>query len=532
MRHPDPFRAGPGDAERGAALVMTLIVVALLYAITWQLVRTAETARIVGTNEILIARMRQHMEFTRAQVEDMLRDDLGAASAGEGEGAGGMGGLPGGLGGAAGGAGPGGEGEGEGEEDPAAIADGSQDAWFEPTAYTDNDITTYVWVEDENRKFNILTLVSPDEEFARKSRERFVRLIDALREGTEWDRSAADGESMAQEIIDWMESRGRGTDSLPRPKLKSDSEERTSISLPLHLDELLLLPNIEEDLFFDRVFDGRVVLGLESVLTIHTSKVYDPGDPEDPSNPVAGANESGGAGGEGGGPGNGGQGGGEGGNGELAEQPLGVGIRININTAPRPVLRCLFPPTQVSDTVIDAIIRYRNEEMEETDTGEQSAGNYTLYLDEGIDIQKQMFTEVAQLEEIPEFENLPDPDLKDEFMNLLTTRSDTFSVHFASIFKRSEENRTYVIQRARSTLVRLEGDEEPEIHPIVFLEARSGLRVMGEDDVDFDLTSRASRMAEMDAFSQEERAWNPFYVDFYRPDSEREELFDYRERLR
>jgi hypothetical protein len=36
----------------------------------------------------------------------------------------------------------------------------------------------------------------------------------------------------------------------------------------------------------------------------------------------------------------------------------------------------------------------------------------------------------------------------------------------------------------------------------------------------------------MDAFSEEERAWNPFYIDFFRPNEEREQMFNYRERMR
>ena len=45
------------------------------------------------------------------------------------------------------------------------------------------------------------------------------------------------------------------------------------------------------------------------------------------------------------------------------EQPMGEGIRVNINLAPRAVLRGLFPPEQVPDLVIDAIIRWRSEVM-------------------------------------------------------------------------------------------------------------------------------------------------------------------------
>ena len=227
------------------ALIMVLIFTVLLYAMTSELVTTAQTAKLTGENDVLIARMRSHMRYVLGQTEEALLSDLAAGDQEGAEGAGGLtGGLPGGAGGLPGGAGgvPGGE-EQE-EPDPASIADGSQDAWFEPMGHPDGDITTYVWVEDENRKFNVLTLVSPDDEFAQESRARFVRLVDLLRDGTDFDVSRADAESLAENLTQWLRGRSR-TQDLPRPPLKSDSDERFDISLPLQLDELFLLVDAE-----------------------------------------------------------------------------------------------------------------------------------------------------------------------------------------------------------------------------------------------------------------------------------------------
>lgn len=560
----DPTRTRPTPTAepRGMALVMVLIFTVLLYAMISELVITAQTARLTGQNDVLLTRMRGHMDFVLAQVEEMLLDDLASASEGGGEGglagalggAGGGEGLPGGgsMPGAGGGEGMPGAGEGEEEEeDPAAVADGSQDAWYEPTAYADNDITAYVWVEDENRKFNILALLSPDEEFARDSRERFVRLIDALREGTDFDLTRADGEMLAEHVVTWLEGRTR-TEFLPRPPLKSDVEDRPNITLPLELDELLLLPLVEDEVFYDRVLDGRPIPGLESILTVYTSLTFDPGDPNDPANQrreaeAAANGEGAAAGGEGGTEGAGRQpgssavpGGGSnptagGGVGEEeAPQPQGLGIRININTATRPVLRCLFPPSEIPDSVIDAILRWRNEPVEEDPfaTGTGLPDDYLGDVDLGQQEKRQMFTEVAQLEEIPEFQNLPDPAVKEEFLSLLTTKSDVFTIHMATLHQRNEETRTYVLQRERSVVVRLDEGEEGHLHPILLHEERRGLRVMPVDFPEDDLLFRSTEFSEMDAFTQEERAWNPFYVDFYRPRDEREQLFDYRERLR
>ena len=48
--------------------------------------------------------------------------------------------------------------------------------WFEPSGHPDNDLTTYVWIEDENRKFNLLSIWSPDEDFAQESRDGLANL--------------------------------------------------------------------------------------------------------------------------------------------------------------------------------------------------------------------------------------------------------------------------------------------------------------------------------------------------------------------
>ncbi|MDA0375006.1 MAG: type II secretion system protein GspK [Planctomycetota bacterium] len=516
--------------QEGMALIMVLIFTVLLYAMTSELVTTAQTAKLTGENDVLIARMRSHMRYVLGQTEEALLSDLAAGDQEGAEGAGGLtGGLPGGAGGLPGGAGgvPGGE-EQE-EPDPASIADGSQDAWFEPMGHPDGDITTYVWVEDENRKFNVLTLVSPDDEFAQESRARFVRLVDLLRDGTDFDVSRADAESLAENLTQWLRGRSR-TQDLPRPPLKSDSDERFDISLPLQLDELFLLPNVTEELFYDRVWENQVLLGLESVLTVYTSLVFDPGDPDDPN---AGSRPQ---------PAAEGEGGGEGepepptsAGGEEDPQPEGVGIRININTASRPVLRCLFSPAQMPDSVIEAILEWRNEPVEEDPFAAEAdvPDDYLGDIQGATQEKRKMFTDVSELEEeIPEFQNIADPNVKEDFLMLVGTESDVFTVHLASMHKRNEDTRTYVLQRSRSVLVRLDEGEEGYLHPVLLHEDRRGLRVMPIDIPEESAMFDATRFADMDAFSEEERAWNPFYIDFYRPDDERQQLFNYRERLR
>ena len=521
--------------EDGLALILVLIFTVLLYAIIAELVTSARSARLVGANDALMARMDNHMRYCQGEVEELLLGDLTASAAGdEGGAGGGLGALPFGgptSGDTGGGALPGGLPGGEGEEEAEASTqcDGSQDAWYEPTAYTDGDITTYALVEDENSKFNLLTLVSADEEFARESRERFVRLIDRLRESTDFDLSRSDAELMADQIIDWIESRNR-TESMPRPPLKSDSElERQEISLPLHLDELMLLRNIDDRLFFDKVLDGRLIYGLESVLTIYTSLAFDPGDPDDPENqpgaPSAPAGD----------PAAGGESAAPAAPTAPAEpvdpselEPRGIGIRININTAPRPVLRCLFSEAEFSDTVIDAILEYRNQEVEELDLATGMQDDYLGVVEEGQGVKRQVFTDLAQLDEIPEFANIADPTVRDRFKELVGVDSDVFSIHLASLFKRNEETRNFVLRRRRSIVVRLDESGEGALHPLILLEQRAGMRVRGKDFYEDDVLGQFALNDAMDLFSQEEKAWNPFLLEFYLPPEEREQLFSYR----
>jgi len=487
------------------ALVLVLIFSVLLFVIVSQLVVQARFHKRAGENDALLTRMNNQMtEVALPQVEQNLLDDLVAGEAAglgaEGEGAGGLGGL--------GGAGAGQGAAAEEEEDPT---DSSQDSWFKPTAYADGDLTTYVWVEDENRKFCLLSLASPEEDFATESRERLVRLLDGLRENTDHDISQSDATTMADAIKDWIDGRNRN-DILPKPKLKSDTDG-SETSIPLHLDELLLLQGITKYVFFDQVmeYDNRVVLlpGLESVLTIYTSWAPDPGDPEKLA--AQAGNQNNNAASPATAPGASEQ--------ETEQNPSGEGIRININTVTRPVLRCLVTSAEIPDSVIDAILRYRNEEAEEEEGAEGEEEELSEYSDmvmEGTEKKMQIFESLEDLEKIPEFENLPDKKLKENFLNLLTVRSDVFSIHMAAVFKRNEERKVFVLHRRKSVVVRIESEEEdPRLYPIIHLEKRHGLRIFPVDFPEEAMEEQRYQLEEMDEFTQEERAWNPFYLEFY-----------------
>lgn len=509
------------EQERGVALVMALIFSILLYILVAELVVSSRMVRATGENDALLARMRTQMQYQLAEAEEKLLADLiGQAAAGE-TGAPGFGEIP----GAAPGEGsPMGEGEGEeAEEDPTSKCDSSRDSWYEPVGHPDNDLTTYVWIEDENRKFNILAVWSPDEEFATLSRERLARLIDVLREDTEYDVGSSDAAMIVSEIVDW--GTRPSTEQMPVPELKTLDENNRDFHVMLHLDELMLLPTVSQDLFFDKVIDKRHYPGLESVLTIWTSLRPDPGDPEKLARQRAARGEPAmaesseqpepppGAAGE-----------------EAIQQPEGLGIKINVNTASHAVLRALFDPSRVSDRVIDAIVRYRNEldeeatedarsetETETAEFGDMMLGNQSLH---------KFFETIEDLESVEEFAQIPDDEVKNEIMMALTTKSDVFSIHMASLFKRneSEQHRVYLVRRARSIVMRMDEGDEGKVVPLIPFEERIGLRVKPVDLQEELLLDFTVQYMEMDQFSQQERAWNPFLIDFYMPPEVRQEF--------
>jgi hypothetical protein len=528
------------DPQAGVALVMAMIFSILLYILVADLVVSSRMVRATGENDALLARMNTQMLYELGEAEDKLLADMASATA-EGEGGAMPGGGGGALGEALGSAPAGGEGLGEegAEEDPTTKCDSSRDAWFEPSGHPDNDLTTYVWIEDENRKFNLLSIWSPDEEFAQESREGLVRLIDTLREDTEWDVPSTDASLIVQEIVEW--ARRPATEAMPVPPLKSMKEDDRDFAIPLHLDELMMLPSVDAELFFDKAIDQKVYLGLESVLTIWTAQIQDPGNPEKLARQRAIAEARGQRApqGEGEGEGAGAEGGNEAGNeagaeGDEPQQPEGIGIKVNVNTATRPVLRALFPEDMVPDRVIDGIIRYRNEIDEEAtdEASDQQAEETSDFGDMMLGDQplKRFFETLEDLEQVEEFAQIPDPEVKSKIMTRLTVNSDVFSIHLASLYKRNEnENkRIFLLRRARSIVRRIDDGEEGQILPIVPYEERIGLRVQPVDMQDEILQDWTVTYMDMDQFSQEERAWNPFLIDFYLPPDVRENFYSNR----
>jgi hypothetical protein len=193
------------------------------------------------------------------------------------------------------------------------------------------------------------------------------------------------------------------------------------------------------------------------------------------------------------------------------------------------VLRSILPSDKMPDRVIDAILKWRNEESEEEADQEASTESKTELSDFGNmelgqDKKLKFFATVADLEQVEEFAKLPDPQVKADFQKALTTKSDVFSIHLASLYKRSEENRVYLLRRARAIVQRVDDGADGKIRRLIPWEERTGLRLqpvdLQDDAIDF-----AVAYQDMDQFAQEDRAWNPFLIDFYLPKHVREEFY-------
>ena len=142
----------------------------------------------------------------------------------------------------------------------------------------------------------------------------------------------------------------------------------------------------------------------------------------------------------------------------------------------------------------------------------------------GADKKLKFFETVADLEQVEEFANIQDPQVKADFQAALTTKSEVFTIHLATLYKRNEENRVYLLRRARSIVLRVDDGGDGQIVPLVPFEERTGLRLqpvdLQEETADLSLL-----YMDMDQFAQEERAWNPFLIDFYMPQQRREDFY-------
>lgn len=440
--------------RRGAALLLSLLVLFVLVAIVFQINVTVGTDARMARNDVGLTGMDLAIESAMLRVLDELKQDGEAAATGGG--AGGMGaGLPGGGGGAGGGGAGGAEGGEEGGGGSAA-SDSREDGWGKPqqTSFDEMSVRLRILVQDEDSKFNVLAMLSEDEDVAEEAFERVVRILDLCREDTDSDIDRGEAERMARAMQEHMQR--RADSEVPMTEMLTYDDERRDIGLPLTLREFEVLEPFDRSHFRDfREEDRTIVHSLGSYLTVW-SALTTAGEAGAAGAGQAGAGGAAAAGaggqgdeegGEGGEPGitqnedgtttaSAGGGGGRGTGGDLSQGPGELtggsfGWSVNVNTAPAAVLKGLFDSRDVNPRFWDEVIRYRNEEEEQDDEDEEDVE--PVFNERGEEVVPlQIFDEPKELGEIEGWLDLEGAARRD-INDMILTQSQVFSIYITAI---------------------------------------------------------------------------------------------------
>jgi len=470
-----PFARRGARERRGAALMMSLLVLFVLVLIVGQISIGTSTDYRTARNEVDLSACDSAIESTLLKVfQDLIDDAIQDAESGSAAGgaAGGLGGLGGG-GGAAGGLGallggasqlpgmaaggasggmPGGGGAGGGP------SDSRREPWATPQRTSEfAPIEVRVYIQPESAKYNVLQMLSEDEDEAAKALERVVRIIDRFREGTSEDVEEYQARRMAEAMRDWLVR--RSDNDIARADLVTASEAEPDVHVPLSLRELLVLEEFEPQHFRDYRDDEDVVVhSLTSYLTVHSAmqtraemmeqREAEAGSDEATNEDVAADRArgvdadqdqeeqsvalGGGAGvtsGLGGTQGNAQQKSEEeaAGGSATSGQPGGIlPGALNLNFAPGVVLKSLFDDRDVPPQFWDEVLVWRNEEEEDESSDEE----VEPMLDEfGEEIpNNKIFDTPNRLNELEYWENI-DPILRNDIKQHVDVKSEVFTIY-------------------------------------------------------------------------------------------------------
>lgn len=470
-------RAVPGErvisrgGEAGVVLVLALLVMLLLMVVVSQLFYSSHVDNRLARNRALDLQMEKlataALLKARAALIQDIEDDLASADAGAGAGAGG--GLPG--GGEAGqpvGAGTGGGAGGTGSTTAPPSGphvDSLDEGWasgdvpFDLGEYA--ELKTRIYIEDEDGKFNFLLLATENEEYRREWRERFIRLLDIMRDGYEGDLTSSDAGDFLDRFETWMRGDRDGLD-MPLAPLASGEvtmANNDAFHAPLSLAELTLTGAVDERMMFgyaDGEDDDRVwVPGLQQVFTVWSNLAF-AAAPPDPNSGPSRINPP---------PGQGGTG-----DGEL--QALGTSNgRINVNTASIVVLRALLPDNEIPVSAWEEYEEFRQEKLDELENEREDW--YADFDEDSADAAsddpdgpRYPLETVEDLQKFPSFSEQNSFISTESFgklRSLLTVESNVFTIH-AVIATRREPFRYYC---ARSVVWRKVEGEKVTIVPII-----------------------------------------------------------------
>lgn len=497
------------SSERGAALLMSLLVLLVLAALAFQISVTATTDARTARNDVNLTTMDLACESALLEIYDKLSADGeggGDAAGGAGGAAGASGAQPGASDPKDGGANPAGAAPGQ-DQQPAV--DSRRDEWAAPQRTEINEIKLRVIVQDEDSKYNVLNLLNPDEKEAEAAFNRVARILDLCRDGTTADIDERVAQDMARAMLDYMAK--RKTASFPRPKLLTDVEKDDDRSFPLTLREFAVLKPFDESLFRDfRDEDGKVVHSIESFLTVWSSleTVAEMQSSQSSGTGAAGASgaKSGASGagsntgsnsatkggaqsGSSGQPQTAGQSGAAGGAaGAVKDKSETNGFGVNVNTAPAAVLKGLFDDREVAPRFWDEVIKYRNleEEKKDGESTEEEENPEDAPLDEygRPVIKRRIFEQLSELQEIEGWDRLL-PVAQDKLNQLLSTQSHVFTIYLvarkstavegdtaeapesAEEMRAEEEKGDSLTRVVRSVVWRAKKDEKIVLVPIV-----------------------------------------------------------------
>ncbi|MFT7516434.1 MAG: hypothetical protein ACI84O_000209 [Myxococcota bacterium] len=458
-------RSAARESQHGVVLIMTLFTLFIVIALITQLSLGSEVLYQASNNKATSIQMNLVGRTSAQELLSLIKDDASGEDSGGGfssalsggsmQGAESFGDSLGyaapGLGGAAGSGGgdEGGE-DSEDSEDSAANVDSFEDAWARPMRMQLGDFEVVTFVDDENAKFSLVQLSQKNIEERDEAIARVVRIMDALREDFDDDLSESDARIITEEIVRWLDPDSRDMDWPETPRLSFDREKNEFLLLN-SLEELMLIKGISRDLFYDQVRDNDMIApGLESVFTIYTMPEFadagaisleadqaadDSGDSgaldalsddqADSQDDEAVTNSAGIIiDGEGG-----------------MEGVLGVssavGLKININTAPRAVVQGLFPTFELPAVKTEALLEWRNEVDEEAaeELGNNEEELEDVELRESIfgvnqDDPKQFFKSLADIEKVDGFSSDSlEPETQTQIEELLGVQSEIFSVY-------------------------------------------------------------------------------------------------------
>ncbi|MDF1838498.1 MAG: hypothetical protein P1V35_11570 [Planctomycetota bacterium] len=359
--------------ERGAALLITFLVLIVVLMIVYQVNRITANEQIEADRSLTLTRMNLAIDAALLQVEQDLIADGQADAEEEDEG------DP--------GADPASQIPGN-EGDPADAAadtgpvDSFNDDWAAVQATAIGEQNLSVYVIDEDRKFNILGMLNEDLEQAQEAQQIVARILDRCREGTRVDIESGMAEDMARAMKSFLEDRVGGT--FPTPNHLGD-EEVTAI-MPLSMREFAAIEPFQNHHFEDYLDEeGYRVHAIDCFLTAYTSPVVGP------------------------------------------DGTTQLGYAVNVNTAPLSVLVGLFDPRIVDTNLWIEIIQYRNEEQE-PDEDEEVVDEEPQLNEYGEPLMaRKEFQALTELESLPTMEGL-DPETRDQVMARLKVDSQVFSV--------------------------------------------------------------------------------------------------------